>query len=108
MKMFKKFIAYFLLLVISLVVVPKELIHSFTEHSDTEDSIHFPNAPISVDVEHTHCDFLNINVPLYCFEFDFTQEILPTSYFNFNAYKTQSLVSSCVLNLSLRGPPQLV
>lgn len=108
MKMFKKVIAYFLLLVISLVVVPKELIHSFTEHNDTEDRLHFPDAPISIDVEHTHCDFLKINVPLYCFEFDFTQEILPNSYFSFTAYKTQSIVSSCVLNLCLRGPPLLV
>ncbi len=61
----KKLLAFFLLFVISMVIVPKELIHHWVDHTDTEDVHNFPDAPFSIEHEHEHCEFLKINVPLY-------------------------------------------
>ena len=108
MHQFKKHIALFLLLVVSVFIVPKELVHSLIEHNDTEDAIPFPDAPTSIEHQHTHCEFLKLNVPLYLSEFTFFDFILPTSYFVFETFGVQPFHASSFLLPALRGPPTIL
>ena len=103
----KKYIALILLLVISVVLIPKELIHSLTDHADTEDGRCVPNAPISFEKQHQHCEFLKLNVPHYFFEHKFFLFALSSIYYHFSEQIAEkpfliSLNQSC-----LRGPPTL-
>ena len=101
----KKFISFFLLLLISVFVVPKELIHTLVDHNDTEDIRTVPNAPLSIEHQHTHCEFLKLNVPLYFSDFKFFQAELPYSYFIFETFNEQSSIAPSFQLPALRGPP---
>lgn len=107
MKQFKKYIALFLLLVIALVLVPKELIHCLSAHSDTEDVRSVPAAASSFETQHQHCEFLKLNVPLYCFDYKYLRISLPIKFFQFAGFISQATVPLSIQQLNLRGPPTL-
>ena len=60
----KKYIALFCLLTISILIVPKELIHSFSGHKDTIDIIQKDNFK-QIGKTHRHCEMLKFETPIY-------------------------------------------
>jgi hypothetical protein len=58
----KKYIAALLLLLISLLIVPKEFIHSMSGHKDTSCFFHDGKY---IEKPHHHCSILNFNAALY-------------------------------------------
>jgi hypothetical protein len=105
MKRFKKHISFCLLLVLSFLIVPKELVHSLVDHNDTEDCRSVPDAPVSAEQQHVHCDFLKIITPLYLSEFNFTQFHLTEGYFVYHTPKVPEVSFSLFQLIFLRGPP---
>ena len=66
MARFKKHIALFLLLISSLFIVPKELLHELTFHTDTVDHGVITSAnDFSLSTIHHHCDILEVFVQPY-------------------------------------------
>ncbi|QJB35195.1 hypothetical protein HF324_29360 [Chitinophaga oryzae] len=60
-KHFQKILALILLGVFTLNTVPREFIHIFTNHHDTQDT-HASAGDAMFSGEHRHCDFLQIGV----------------------------------------------
>ena len=60
----KKYIALFCLLTISVLIVPKELIHSFSGHVDDIDIIQKDNYQ-HIGITHRHCEMLKFETPIY-------------------------------------------
>ncbi|MBC9930884.1 hypothetical protein [Chitinophaga qingshengii] len=60
-KRLQKILAVILLGVFTLNTVPREFIHLFAGHHDTQD-LHAPVGGVTVSEEHRHCDFLQIGV----------------------------------------------
>ena len=101
----KKHISLFLLLVISVFIIPKELVHSIIDHHDTEDVRTVPDAPQSIEHQHIHCEFLKLNVPLYFSDFKFLSFSQPAIYFVFNVANIQNISGSSLELFTLRGHP---
>ncbi len=105
----KRFFSCFILVAFCFYITPKEVLHFFTEHEDTEHSIangcHF-------EEQHHHCDLLKIDQQFSApsFEipfFDFIQD----QFFLINTkFELYSFVNNENVNLSfsLRGPPVFV
>jgi hypothetical protein len=65
-QIFKRHIAFFLLLVFNWVLLPASLSHEiFADHEDTD--CHFDHTTTTTSVEsiHTHCDVFQTNTPVY-------------------------------------------
>ena len=98
----KKHIAIFFLVLISLLIVPKEFIHSLTGHEDT---ICFWHNGKTLEKPHHHCGILNFNAPLFLVASSFQ---LPVSSLHFQLHflNDYSCCFSDFINLSyLRAPP---
>ncbi|MBA2611095.1 MAG: hypothetical protein H0U95_03930 [Bacteroidetes bacterium] len=66
MQKFKKYIAFFLLLVFSWVLLPAALSHEiFADHEDTDCHFDHKITSASVEATHTHCNIFTTNTPLY-------------------------------------------
>jgi hypothetical protein len=57
----KKIIAWFLLLTISVFIIPKEIIHDFFGHKDT---VCYWHKGAFVEKQHHHCEILKYNTPV--------------------------------------------
>lgn len=60
----KKYIALFCLLTIFVIIIPKELIHSFSGHKDTIDNVQNDNFK-NIGITHKHCEMLKFETPIY-------------------------------------------
>jgi hypothetical protein len=58
-----RYIAVFFLIISSIFVVPKELLHELTFHEDTHDVCYDAGNGPAVDIEHHHCDVLQLYMP---------------------------------------------
>lgn len=105
MQAIKKYISLFLLLVISVFIVPKELVHILVNHNDTEDVRTVPDAPQSIEHQHIHCEFLKLNAPLYFSDFKFFSFEQAFRYFTYNTNIENRNSIFVFLLPSLRGPP---
>ncbi len=66
MQKFKRYIAFFLLLVFSWVILPASLSHKiFADHEDTDCHFDHNSKTASVETTHTHCDVFKTNTPVY-------------------------------------------
>ena len=102
---FNRHIAVFLLLISTLFLVPKELVHEFTCHTDSTDEPHpVSDSPVVGNMHH-HCDILQLFVPPYHAveeHFQFKNYAGPeTRYASF----VQAFKPDAVHVFSSRGPP---
>jgi hypothetical protein len=106
LKAYNKYIALFLLAIISAFIVPKELVHELYEHTDTVHSWNHNETGLpALEQEHQHCDLLNFNVPLYFLSLNFfkTAEI---SFSNERIQQVTEIFFAPHIGLcSLRAPP---
>ncbi len=66
MQKFKRYTAFFLLLVFSWVILPASLSHEiFADHEDTDCHFDHNSNTASVETTHTHCDVFKTNTPVY-------------------------------------------
>jgi hypothetical protein len=104
---FQKYISVFLFAVISIFIIPKELIHEF-HHRDTVDVLCMDDCKDHVSSLHDHCDVLQLNTPpLYhhVTGFSFLVVSLP---FSFLIKNTATYIADRAFSFYLRGPPALV
>jgi hypothetical protein len=101
----RRHISIFLLLISTLLVVPKDLVHELTSHTDSHDEVCQAADGVSISTLHHHCDILQV------FESPFTQTdpLAKTSCgskgstlytFYIAAFSVQAVCS-----FSNRGPP---
>ena len=98
----KKHIAILFLVLISLLIVPKEFIHSLAGHEDT---VCFWHNGKTLDKHHHHCAILNFNAPPYV---ETSGTNLEVSSFNFYIHSLNDYTCyfNDFTNLSyLRAPP---
>jgi len=99
----RKYIAILLLLTISLFIVPKEYIHDFYGHNDTQD---ISGKDITLNNSHHHCQILNYNTPNYIFQ----QKtfLLPVSFIEQSVltYRQFSYIIPFSTYFNLRAPPE--
>ena len=108
LRAYNKHIAIFLLIVISVFIIPKELVHAFYGHNDTVHAVsHSENGLPAIEKEHQHCDILNFNAPLYFLSLSFFKSYeKPVALYN--SENCKSLFLSPAFRLfSFRGPPAL-
>lgn len=84
-----------------------EFLHSFTGHEDTVDCVHDDHKPThaAFEKEHHHCDFLNLQSPVFLtstLHFDF---YTPLGHNDFFVLQTQKGLSPRAEHTALRGPP---
>lgn len=102
----RSYIAIFLLMVISMVVVPKEFIHALYDHEDTPHDICADHHKgIHVEPAHHNCELLKFQVfPFYAsfVHIDLSTEVTRIDF----QLPVTSILHSDTYNLSqLRGPP---
>ncbi len=104
MQKLNKIIASFLLLVLSVFIVPKELLHEL-HHHDTIHQTHTNDSGTQVDKIHHHCIVLQLSAPPFLAALNYFN-ILPSET-NLTFYCVKgSRYFSHFFNLSqLRGPP---
>lgn len=111
-KKLKVYISYFLLLVFAWVITPTHTIHNlFADHEDTADNyclVNHAHLGTHVETQHTHCDILDINTPVYCVPRLIVISQL-TSIINTKHLITHlnRIISFSVCNLPSRAPPIL-
>lgn len=105
-KIIRKYISYFLLLIIAVHSVPKELVHELQHHDDTQDSSYSKFTNNEVGKKHTHCDAFHFEGPvllnnyqIFGFYEDFSPYIYSDTYVS--SYFLQGVDEN-----SERGPPQ--
>jgi hypothetical protein len=98
----RKYISYFLLLTISLFIVPKEYIHDIYNHQDTRC---FEHQQSSFEKAHIHCEILKYNTPHYCFSYQIF--LLPFAFLQgtFSAFQLHSRFIQMLHHFDLRAPP---
>jgi len=57
---FTRHISVFLLLISTLFIVPRELVHELTSHTDSHDEACSPFDGITITTLHHHCDILQV------------------------------------------------
>jgi hypothetical protein len=98
----RQYIAVFLLLTISLFIVPKEYIHDFYGHDDTRD---IQSKETTLTNIHHHCQILNYNTPNYIFQHK--AFLLPVSFIEQSVltYRQFSYIIPFSTYFNLRAPP---
>lgn len=65
MQSFRKIISLFLLVTLSVFIIPKEGIHCLSGHEDDNENECSGKGTIHFHAKQHHCDILNLEVPLY-------------------------------------------
>lgn len=99
---FRQYIVVFLLMTISLFIVPKEYIHDTYGHEDTKD---IQSKDASLTNTHHHCQILNYNTPNYIFQHK--AFLLPVSFIEQSilSYRQFSYIIPFATYFNLRAPP---
>ena len=108
LRKFNKYLALFLLAISSLFVLPKEIVHEFCDHHDTEDVAYAINHDISISAEHQHCEVLQIFYQPYSafvVEYDFTTIVQDAIL---NTFYHPDLSSVVFSSPDIRGPPTVI
>ena len=108
MKNFRSHISLILLAAFSLLLAPKELLHGFLSHHDTDDKICADVCAHHIGSQHLHCEVLQLTTPPFhqlLNNFSFSQvELL--SVISFESKSSYHFSSSPFL--FFRGPPALI
>ena len=107
----KRFFASLILIVFCFYITPKEVLHLFTHHADTEHLVIHPSEK-HFEKEHHHCSLLKVDqhfsAPSFEIPFiDFIQDrnFLLNAHFGFYSFVKDENIN---LSFSLRGPPFFV
>jgi hypothetical protein len=90
--------------VFSLGIFPKETLHLFAGHEDTQCS---RTDKCVLDARHHHCEILSLAIPVFAGAS--VQPVLFSQEFTTHVYVVQQVnaaIGKTALTLSLRGPPQ--
>ena len=107
--MFKQIISSLLLFIFCVFITPKEVIHAFANHTDTEHSHTHLHHQLEISSAHHHCELMkadqqfasfDIEIPYYSFEQSCTFFVKNTSSFN-----TSTLKEKKYSHKQLRAPP---
>ena len=108
MRPFNKHIAVLLLLISTLFVVPKEVLHELNCHHDTVDTHCTPADSLALSIIHHHCEILQVFVQPYNAADAtqvFTNVVKIISHYSFNAHLFSVEI---VQRFVIRGPPAAV
>ena len=105
----KRFFSGFILVVFCFYITPKEVLHLFTQHEDTEHSIangcHF-------EEQHHHCDLLKIDQHFSApsFEIPFFDFFVKNEFFinSLIIFNKEIISLFCCSSKQLRAPPVFV
>lgn len=102
----RKYTALFLLIVLSVFIVPKELLHAFSGHTDTEhhEVLDDPGS-VSLEVQHQHCALLKLEAPVYIPQLDLLSFASHAITFHYPATDYLHHSSASQGLALLRGPP---
>jgi hypothetical protein len=109
MSLLRKNIALFLILVLSVYIVPKEFVHSLYQHEDTTDYVPVSSdtkAPFTIDNRHVHCDLLNFETDVFHAAETHAIELPQPVLFNFLSLPPLDGENNVTSFISLRGPPR--
>jgi hypothetical protein len=98
----KKNISFFLLLIVSLFIVPVELIHDLYGHEDT---ICFPHSNTTIEKKHHHCDILKYVAPYFIANANLKYSDKLFEFTIRNTTEYTYLYSQIFISHYLRGPP---
>ncbi len=103
-KYLHKILAVILLGVFAINTAPREFIHEFAGHHDTDDAVYYHDGPI-VSTQHRHCDFLQIAIEPY--DIFVTAYIAPVQQLSWVFYPLPLtvLATAACYNLTPRAPP---
>ncbi len=107
MQLLKKYIAFLLLLISTLFVVPKELLHELTCHEDTVDTHCTQTDGLAISTAHHHCDVLQVFVPPFNTSdatVHFSTAVKISTHYCFN---TLTFSAEVVQRFVIRGPPSV-
>ena len=104
---FRTWLASLLLVSITFLIVPPELVHHYFHHTDTEDHFFGDDGPL-LEQKHQHCLILKIEIPEYLVG----QEIITHSKVYYSAQLADNysnpLLFATHRHIELRGPPQVI
>lgn len=101
----KKYISFFLLLVLSILIAPKDLIHDM-HHHDTIDVHSHNNSDVNIGEQHHHCLVLQLSFPEYYKSIEFFKIFLNRGGNTLWLGTVERIFSRSVQQHFLRGPPQ--
>lgn len=85
-----------------------EFLHSFAGHEDTVDCVHTDTQhrqQASFEKEHHHCDFLDLQTPVFLTSSLHFTFFTPFEHSDFYVLQTQKGLSPEARHTALRGPP---
>ncbi|WP_118973579.1 hypothetical protein [Taibaiella koreensis] len=89
--------------------ISHEFLHSFTGHEDTVDCVHHDgDAHASFEKVHHHCDFLDLQTPVFLTSTLHFSFYTPFAHNDFFVLQTQKGLSPEAGHTALRGPPALI
>jgi hypothetical protein len=112
LKKLNVYLAYFLLVAFAWVITPAHTIHDvFADHHDTADNFckfYHSHLGTHVEEQHTHCDILKLDSPIYDLAIVVSVESAKT-VINTSApiYKQRFLLADLSYNLPSRAPPAI-
>jgi len=98
----KKYISIFLFLIVSLFIIPVELIHNLYGHEDT---MCFPHTGKTIENNHHHCDILKYHAPVYVAIAKIECVKQHQKIFIKNVFEYTFTFSQVFNSILLRGPP---
>lgn len=98
----KKHIAFFLLLIVSLIIVPVELFHDLYGHEDT---VCLPHNNKTIESKHHHCDILKYHAPSFIENSSIKYSDKPFDFTIKSATEYSYIFSRVFSTFLLRGPP---
>ena len=105
MNHFKRHISFFLIIVLSVLIIPKESLHELTDHHDTIDACFNHGENNQIGNNHQHCDVLQLNTPpLFSFFNTFLIHVSSVK-FSFNVSNDNFYLANHFNLHYLRGPP---
>jgi len=104
--LYRKYVAWFLLALISVFIVPKELIHAFHTHTETHEKQH-PQGETQFDSPHSHCYLLQLEAPLYLKEESAAKVFILVKHYCFITRRYDETVEILTSSRFVRGPPAL-
>lgn len=98
-----------LVLLLMLNGISHEFVHAFSGHEDTVDCVHSDRSGQHASFEkvHHHCDFLNLQAPVFLPSFITYHLFTPVEHSCFYVRQIYASLSPVSRYTALRGPPSL-
>lgn len=88
--------------------ISHEFVHSFTGHEDTVDVVHCNHhhgVHASFEKVHHHCDFLELQTPVFLTSSLYYQYYTPFEHNDFFVLQKVAALNPVTIHTALRGPP---